>query len=73
MLSLLGWGHMAKECAMPLNYLKGGVSMFLPPKSKRSKGTGSSRYSAQTNPIILKAVRECYHNPDPIAPLIGKK
>ena len=28
--------------------------------------------SAQTNPIILKAVKECYHNPEPLAHLIGK-
>ena len=37
MLSLFGMGHMAKECATPLNYLKGGVSMSLPPKTKESR------------------------------------
>ena len=46
--------------------------MFLPPKIKEIKGAGSSTDPAQTNPIILKAVKECYHNPDPIAHLIGK-
>ena len=64
---------MAKKCATLLTYLKGGVSMFLPPKKlKRSKEAGSSTDPAQTNPIILEAVRECYHNPGPIAHLIGK-
>ena len=46
--------------------------MFLPPKSKRSKRAGSSSDPAQTNPITLKAVRKHYHNPDPIAHLVGK-
>ena len=46
--------------------------MFLPPKSMRSKGAGSSTDQAQNEPIILKAVKECYQNPDPIAHLIGK-
>ena len=67
-----GWGHMAKECAIPLNYSKGGVSMFLPPKSGRPKGAEISTDQAQTNPTILKAVKECYHNPDPMAHLIGE-
>ena len=34
-----GWGHMAKECATPLNYLKGGVPMSHPPKVKEIKGS----------------------------------
>ena len=72
MLLLLGWGHMAKECATPLNYIKGGVSMFLPPKSKRSKGAGSSTDPTQTDPITLKAIRKHCHNPDLIACLVGK-
>ena len=45
--------------------------MFLPPKSE-IKGTGSSTGPAQTNTIILKALRECYHNPDPITYIIGR-
>ena len=67
-----GLGHMVKECAMPLNYSKGGVSMFLPPKSGRPKRAGSSTDPAQTIPIILKTIKEYYHNPDPIAHLIRK-
>ena len=32
----------------------------------------SSTGPVQTNTIILKAIKECFHNPDPIAHLIGK-
>ena len=46
--------------------------MYLLPKSGRPKRVGSSTDSAQRSPIILKAVKECYHNPDPVASLIGK-
>ena len=63
---------MAKECATPLKYLKGGVSMSLPPNSKRSKEVGSSTDPTQTDPITLKAIRKQYHNPYPIACLVGK-
>ena len=66
MLSLLGMGPHGKECATPLNYLK-GISMSLPPKSKRSKGARSS-----TDPLTLKAIRKQYHYPDPIAHFVGK-
>ena len=68
-----GWGHMAKECTMPLSYIKEG-SLHVPflQKSKRSRRVGSLTDPAQTNPFVLKAVKECYHNPDPIACLIGK-
>ena len=63
---------MAKECATPLNYLKGGVPMSLPPKSKRSKRARSSANSDQTDPITLKAIRKHYYNPNPIACLVGE-
>ena len=65
-----GWGHMAKEWATPLNYLKGELQCSFPQKSKRSKGRGSSTDPAQTDPITLKAIRKCYHNPDPMACLV---
>ena len=48
---------MVKEYATSLKCSKGGVSMFLPPKSRRSKRAGSSTDPAQINPIILKAVK----------------
>ena len=67
-----GWGHMAKECATPLNYSKWEFQCPFPPKSKKSKRTGIPTNSTQTDSITLKAIREEYHNPDPIAQLIGK-
>ena len=60
------------KCAMPLSYLKGGVSMYLPPKSRRTKRTGSLTDPAQTNPSILKSVNEYYQNLDPVAHMVGK-
>ena len=65
------WGlhYMAKECATPLNCPKRGVLMSLPPKIKKSKRTGISTNSTQTDSITLKAIREEYHNPDLIARL----
>ena len=73
MLSLFGVGPHDKKCATPLNYSKGGVSMSLPPKIKEIKEkTGISTNSTQTDSITLKAIREEYHNPDPIAQLVGK-
>ena len=41
-----GWGHVAKECATPLNYLKGGVSLSLPQNKKNKK----EQESQQTQP-----------------------
>ena len=67
-----GWGHMAKECATPLNYLKGKVSTSLPPKMKEIKGNRKPTDPTQTDPITLKTIRKHYHNPDPIAHLVGK-
>ena len=67
-----GWGHMGKECTIPLNYSKGRASIFLPTESRRPKRAGSSTDPAQTNSIILKAVKEHCHIPDPIANLTGK-
>ena len=72
MLSLLGMEPHGKECATPLNYLKGWVSISLSPKQNRSKGAGSSINPTQTDPITLKAIRKQYHNPDPIALFVGK-
>ena len=66
-----GWGHMAKECATPLNYLKGEFQCSFP-QNKRTKKAGSSTDPTQTDPITLKAIRKHYHNPDPIAHLVGK-
>ena len=43
-----------------------------PSNSRRPKRAGSSTDPAQTNPIILKAVKEHYHSPDLITYLIGK-
>ena len=63
---------MAKECATPLNYLKGEFQCPFPPKSKRSKRVGSLTDQAQTDAISLKAIRKHYHNPDPIACLVAK-
>ena len=63
---------MAKEYATPLNYLKGVFQCSFPPKSKRTKGAGSSTDSTQTDLITPKAIRKHYHNPDPIAHLVGK-
>ena len=64
-----GWGHMVKECAIPLNYSKGEFQCPFPPKSKRA---GISTNATQTDSITLKVIREEYHNPDPIAWLVGK-
>ena len=72
MLSLLGMGPYGKRVCHTFKLLKGGVSMFLPPKSKRTKRAGSSTDTAETDPITLKARRKHYHNPDPIAQLVGK-
>ena len=49
---------MAKECATPLNYLKGGVPMSLPTKVKEIKGARSSEKSTKTVPITLKTIKE---------------
>ena len=46
--------------------------MFLPPKSKRKKGAGSSTDPTQTDPITLKAIRKHYHNLDLTAQPVGK-
>ena len=72
MLSLLGMGSHGKRVCHTLKLFKGGVSVFLSQKVKETKRAGSSTDPAQTNPFILKAVKECYHNPYPIACLIGK-
>ena len=66
-----GWGHMAKEYATPLTYLKGGVPMSLLPRWKKSKGARSSANSTTTDPMTLKTIKEQYHNPDAIAWLVG--
>ena len=63
---------MAKECATPLNYLKGEFQCPFAIKSNGSKGAGSSTDPTQTDPINLKAIRKQYHNPDPIACHVGK-
>ena len=52
--------------------LKGGVSMSLPPKSKKSNGARSTADPTETDPITLKPMRKQYHNPDPIVCLVGK-
>ena len=71
MLSLLGMGHMEKESATPLNYLKGKYQCPSS-KSKKSNGAQSSTNPIQTDPIILKAIMKQYHNPDQIARHVGK-
>ena len=63
---------MAKECATPVNYLKGEFQCSFLPRSKRTNGAGSTTNPTQTDPINLKAIRKQYHNPDPIAHFIGK-
>ena len=45
--------------------------MFLPPKVKDTRKSKELNRPS-SNPIIHKAVKEHYHNPDPIACLIGK-
>ena len=67
----MGMGPHGKRMCHAFKLLKGDSSV-LSPKSKRSKGAGNSKDPAQTNPIILKAVRDHYHILDPIAHLIGK-
>ena len=62
---------MAKECATPVNYLKVGVSMSLPPKNQRNQRQQEPQQT-QTDSITLKAIMKQYHNPDPIAQLVGK-
>ena len=67
-----GWVHIAKECAMSLNCSKGGVSIFLSPGVKEIKKSRDLNRTSSNKPHHLKAVKECYHNPDPIACIIGK-
>ena len=61
---LFGMGPHGKRMCNTFKLLKGGVSMSLAPKSKRA---GIATNVTQTNSIILKAIREKYHNPDMIA------
>ena len=50
--------------------LKGGSFQCpFPPKSKRSQGAGNTTNLTQTDP---KALRKQYHNPHPIACLVGQ-
>ena len=46
--------------------------MFPAPIQRDQKVAGNSIDPAQTDPITLKAIRKHYHNPDPIAHLVGK-
>ena len=59
-------GPHGKRMCYGFKLLKGGVSIFLPPSQGDQSGP------VQRNPIILKAVKEHYHNLDPIACYIGK-
>ena len=73
MLLLLWMGPHGKRMCHAFKLFKGGeFQCSFPTKVWRPKRAGSSTDPAQTNPIILKAVKEHYHNPDPIAYLIGK-
>ena len=72
MLSLLGMGLHGKRMCHLLNYPKGEFQCSFPTKSGRPKRAEGSKDPAQTNPIISKAVKEHYYNPDTIAHLIGK-
>ena len=72
MLLMLGMGRHGKRMYHAFTLFEGGVSNTFPKKSRRPKRAWSSADQAQTNPIILKSVKECYHNPDPVAHLIGK-
>ena len=72
-----GWGHRAFECPLPLNYQRGED----PKKRKGNKispGEGSQYNSEQNKPkhknkSEFKSLQQCYHNPDPIARLVGKR
>ena len=72
MLSLLGMGPHGKRVCHTFKLLKGGVPMFLPPKSKRSKAAGNSTDPTKTDQITIKAIRKHYHNRNPIACLVSK-
>ena len=71
-----GWGHRAFECPLPLNYQRGE-------DPKKKKGTKSplgkdhsveqNKQDQNTKTSELKTIHDCYHNPDPIARLIGKR
>ena len=70
-----GWGHRVFECPSPLNYQSGE-------NPKRKKGTKSplgkdhrvKQNKPEQNPkTSQKSIHDCYHNPDPIARLIGKR
>ena len=60
---------MAKECATPLNYLKGGVSVSPPPKIKGSKKLNRPN---SNRPHYPKGSEKKYHNPNPLAHLVGR-
>ena len=46
--------------------------MYHPPKPRKPKRAENSTDPAQTHPITLKSVKECYQNPDLVAHLIGE-
>ena len=48
-----GWGYMAKEYAMPLNYSKGTVSMFPLLKVKEIKKSSNKPHHPQSSKRML--------------------
>ena len=70
-VSLLGMGTHGKRVCHTFKLLKRGSFNVPSHKSKKSKGTGNPADPTQTDPINLKAMSKQYHNPDPIACLVG--
>ena len=72
-----GWGHRAFECTSPLNYQRGedpkkkkGIKF---PLGERSQSSSKQTRPKHKNKPELKSLHDHYHNPDPIARLIGKR
>ena len=71
-----GWGHRAFECSSPLNFRRGEASekkktTSTPPKQSYQYKSGQIK-PKQKEQSKLRTIADHYHNPDPIARLIGK-
>ena len=72
-----GWGHRAFECSSPLKLSKGGSfrkeeANKQPPGQSYQCKSEQTRYK-QKDQSQLRTIIDRYHNPDPIARLIGKR
>ena len=72
-----GWGHRTFKCSSPLNYQRGEAlekkkTTSTPPSKATNAKSGQIR-PKQKDQSKLRTITDCYHNPDPIARLIGKQ